>query len=174
MGTDGNDTFTKTTRTGWGARLKNALAGFIIGPILIIGSIWALAWNEGRSAEAQAALNKGEREVVAVSPESINKSLEGKLVYITGDAATNETLRDPMFGVEKNALWLQRDTDMYQWQEEKDSSSEKYMGGSETTTTTYRYSKIWSSSLIRSSSFEKPDGHANPNEFQRIHSSLTM
>ena len=166
MGTDGNDTFTKTTRTGWGARLKNALAGFIIGPILIIGSIWALAWNEGRSAEARAALSKGEREVVAVSPESINKSLEGKLVYITGDAATNETLRDPMFGVEKNALWLQRDTDMYQWQEEKDSSSEKYMGGSETTTTTYRYSKIWSSSLIRSSSFEKPDGHANPNEFR--------
>ena len=166
MGTDGNDTFTKTTRTGWGSRLKNALAGIIIGPIFIIGSIWGLAWNEGRSAEAQAALNKGEREVVAVSPDSINKSLEGKLVYLTGDATTNEILRDPMFGVEKNALWLQRATDMYQWQEEKDTSSEKNMGGSETTTTTYRYSKIWSSSLIRSSSFERPEGHANPNEFR--------
>ena len=166
MGTDGNDTFTKTTRTGWGTRLKSALAGIIIGPILIIGSIWALAWNEGRSAQAEAALRKGERDVVSVSPESIDKSLEGKLIYLKGDATTTEILRDPMFGIEKNALWLQRDTDMYQWQEETDSSSEKNMGGSETTTTTYRYSKIWSRSLIRSSSFEKPEGHANPTEFR--------
>ena len=46
---------------------------------------------------------------------------------------------------------------MYQWKEESHSESQDNLGGSETTTTTYPYDKIWSDSPIDSSYFKKPE-----------------
>ena len=43
--------FTETTRTSWFSRLKSGLAGLIIGPLLVLGMIWLLSWNEGRSVQ---------------------------------------------------------------------------------------------------------------------------
>lgn len=161
-----NDTYVEKTRTSWFGRIKNALGGLIIGPIFIIGGVILLTWNEGRSARAVHALHEGQRSVVSVSADALDPTREGKLVYVQGAATTNEILDDLMFGVRKNALWLRRDAEMYQWKEEEDSKSEKGIDGSETTTTTYSYHKVWSSSLIDSDNFKRRGGHENPSHFR--------
>lgn len=162
----GNDTFVKTTHTGWGSRIKSALGGLIVGPILIIMGIWLLVWNEGHSAKVQEALHEGEKEVVAVSADSIDPGRQGKLIYVTGTASTPEILTDQLFGVSANALRLRRNAEMYQWKEDEETSTTKEAGGGETKTTTYSYSRVWSSTLINSSSFQRPEGHTNPSSLR--------
>jgi hypothetical protein len=161
-----NARFVKTTHTGWFSRVKSALGGLIVGPIIIFGSGYLLTWNEGHSAKMIEALTQGRREVVTVASDRVDPAMEGKLVYLTGRATTDEVLEDALFGVSKNALSLRRDSEMYQWREEKDERTEKQVGGGETTTVTYTYQKGWSSSLTRSSNFGQPEGHTNPAEFR--------
>ena len=48
--------FTETTTTSWFSRLKSGLAGLVIGPLLVLGMIWLLSWNEGRSVQTYRAL----------------------------------------------------------------------------------------------------------------------
>ena len=43
------DTFTDTNTEGFFTRLKSALAGLLIGPLLVIGAVILLSWNEGRA-----------------------------------------------------------------------------------------------------------------------------
>jgi hypothetical protein len=51
---------------------------------------------------------------------------------------------------------------MYQWVEKSESKSEKKLGGSEETTTTYSYSKEWRSDVVQSGDFKQAEGHQNP------------
>lgn len=166
MNDSDNDTFVETTRTSFFGRIKNALAGLILGPIFILGGVYLLTWNEGRSARAIHALREGQRSVITVSSDAVDAARNGKLVYVQGMASTREILSDSLFGVSKNALWLRRDSEMYQWQEEEDSTSEKGLDGSETKKTTYTYRKIWASTLIDSSRFKRSSGHENPPQFR--------
>lgn len=166
MAADQDDTYVETTRTSWLGRLKNSLAGLVVGPLVIIGCIWGLAWNEGRSLRTAEALHEGQRLVVTVQDAPVDPSFDGRLVRVPGEAKTSEVLADPLFGVEKNALWLRREAEMYQWKEQEKTTSEKNLGGSETTKTTYTYSKVWSSSPISSTDFKRPTGHSNPGSFR--------
>ena len=79
---------------------------------------------------------------------------------------TGAVLADPVFGVAVTGdLQLVRTVEMYQWTEEVREETKKNVGGSETTKTTYTYTKQWSSSLEDSSSFEHAKGHENPADF---------
>ena len=51
---------------------------------------------------------------------------------------------------------------MYQWEEDKDEQTHKSLGGSEETTTTYTYKKVWADHAINSQNFRQPGNHANP------------
>jgi hypothetical protein len=51
---------------------------------------------------------------------------------------------------------------MFQWTEHKSSRSQKNLGGSETTATTYSYQKEWSESAVDSSRFREAGSHRNP------------
>ena len=51
---------------------------------------------------------------------------------------------------------------MYSWVENTASKSKKELGGSETTETTYTYSKKWTDAPKASSEFRYPEGHENP------------
>lgn len=168
-----NDTFSETTRTSFFGRIKGALMGLLLGPLFIAGGVYLLTWNEGRSARAIHALQEGQRTVESVAFDKVDAAREGKLVYVQGPATTNEILSDSMFGVSKNALWLRRDVEMYQWKEDKDSTTEKGLDGSETKKTTYSYQKVWSSSLIDSSDFKRPSGHENPSQFRAPNTDFT-
>lgn len=163
---DDSERVVVTTRKGWGARIREALMGLIVGPIIIFGAGYLLTWNEGNWARMQEALTEERKNVVVIAPDAVNPAMDGKLVYTTGQAGTSEVLEDALFGVSRNALILRRESEMYQWKEDEEKRTNKEAGGGETTTTTYTYHKTWSSSLISSSGFERPQGHTNPSEFR--------
>lgn len=157
-----SNNFTETTRTSWGKRIMNSFAGIIIGILMFLGSFGTIWWNEGRSVDRIKTLEEGRGIVVSTAAESINSIHQGALVHISGLTSTPDTLSDAQFGVVEQALKLKRKVETYQWKQTSSTKTEKNLGGSETTTTTYSYQKVWSEGLINSSGFKQPAGHTNP------------
>lgn len=160
-----NDTYTEVTRESWGGRLKGALSGIVIGLILVAVGVWLLFTNEGRAVRRAKSLAEGGGAVVSVSADRVDPAHEGDLVHVSGTAETEELLQDPAFGVAVFGFHLERRVEMYQWREDRDRKTEKKMGGSTETRTTYSYERVWSDELIDSGGFKKPAGHANPGSF---------
>lgn len=160
------DSYTEVTNQSWFGRIGNAFKGIIVGIILIVIAFPLLFWNEGRAVKRYKTLKEGGGAVVSISADKVDQANEGRLVHLSGRAATEETLTDQTFGVSANAIKLRRTVEMYQWKEESKSEQKKKLGGSTETVTTYTYSQVWSDSLINSGSFKKPDGHQNPNQMK--------
>lgn len=156
------DSFTEVTHQSWGSRIGGSLKGILFGLLLFIAAFPLLFWNEGRAIQTQKSLEEGAAAVIPVSADVIDPQNEGKLVYASGMANTDEQLSDTLFNISTQAISLNRNVLVYQWRETSESKTEKEMGGSSKTTTTYNYSKQWSSSLIASTSFKHPEGHQNP------------
>jgi Transmembrane protein 43 len=157
--------FTEVTSQSWFSRLGGAFKGVLFGLLLFVIAFPLLSWNEGRAVKRYKTLKEGEGLVVSVSADAVDAVNEGVLVHVTGNADTQVTLTDPIFGVSAQALKLNRVVAMYQWEEDSQSTSKKKVGGKEETTTTYTYAKVWSPESIDSSMFEKPAGHENPGGF---------
>jgi len=154
--------FTETTTTSWFTRIKNALIGILIGLVLIVGCVVLLFWNEGRAIQTYRTLVEGAGLVVSVDSGKVDAANNGKLVHISGPVKAIGTATDPSFGITaEGAVAVNRTVEMYQWVEKSESHTEKNLGGSETTTTTYSYSKEWKSRYVDSSDF-KQSGHDNP------------
>ncbi len=156
------DKFVETTTKSWGNRIVGSFMGIIVGIILFLGAFPLIFWNEGHSVNRIKTLNEGRGAVVALSSDAIDPAHNGALIHIFGKATTTDTVVDSLFGVQETALKLKRTVEMYQWKESSQSKTEKNLGGSETTETTYTYEKVWSDDAIESSNFKKQDGHQNP------------
>ena len=153
--------YTETTTQSWGSRLGDSLKGIIVGIILFIVSFPLLFWNEGNSVKVAKALEEGRGVTVEVPDISkIDPANEGKLVHMCGDATTQDVLKDAEFGISHNGIMLRRKVQYYQWVEKSHEETKKNMGGSETTVTTYTYSKEWCNKPVNSTSF-KERGHDN-------------
>lgn len=147
--------FTERNEDSWLDRMTQSFAGVCIGLILFFGSFGLLIWNEGRAVHREQDLQEGLRAVVPVaSLQTVDTSMNGRLVYLTGELLTNETVTDPIFQVSGNFIKLHRNAEMWQWKE----TSKK-----EKKSTTYSYSKMWSSSIISSGNFHR-SGHTNPSQ----------
>ncbi|MEM6692933.1 MAG: TMEM43 family protein, partial [Planctomycetota bacterium] len=139
----------------FGARSKNPIVGALFGMLMVPGSIALQAWNEYRTIHRTRGLNEASEIVETIEDTSqVNPSFDGQLVHMTGEAQANGSLRDPIFGVESNAIRLQRNVEMYQWDEKKESK--------ENNEPTYSYRQVWSNGRINSSEFKYPSGHENP------------
>jgi hypothetical protein len=156
------DVYTEVTTRSWGGRIGDSFKGIAFGFILLIAAAILLWWNEGRAVERARTLAEGHKAVVPVSADRVDPANEGKLVHVCGTAATEETLSDSELGLSAVALRLRREVQMYQWHERKESKTERKVGGSEETTTTYTYEKVWAPGAIASSGFKHPEGHENP------------
>jgi hypothetical protein len=157
-----SDTFVETTSKSWLSRIVQSIFGVLFGLVLIVGSIILLFWNEDRAVQTARSLTEGGKVVTDVAPDSIDPGNEGKLIHTSGTATATAPLADPQFAVSTVALHLVRVAEMYQWSEEKHEETHKSLGGSEETTTTYSYKKVWSNRSIDSSNFRQPDNHSNP------------
>ena len=160
-----NDTFTTTTNQSWFGRIGGAFTGVLVGILLFLGSFVLLSWNEGRAIHRAKTLELGAKQVVSLSSDEPDSANEGKLVHLTGTAEAADPVTDALFEISADALRLRRDVEMYQWKETEKSETKQKLGGGEETTKTYSYSKDWSSQLIDSTQFQKPDGHSNPDAF---------
>ena len=153
--------FTEVSYTSWGQRIKNAITGILLGLVFFLCAFPLLFWNEGRAVKRFKTLKEGASSVISISPEAVQPSNEGKLVHVSGLCTTEEIVYDPELMVSANAIKLKRMVEMYQWEETSETRTEKQLGGKEKETTTYTYSKVWSSREIPSSEFKR-SGHNNP------------
>jgi hypothetical protein len=167
-GADGGSTgfgnsFTQVTEQSWLGQLAGSFFAVIFGIVLFFASFVLLYWNEGRAVVAIDSLNAGAHMVVSVPEGTVNPANQGHLVHVSGTVAVGRAAADPMFHITlAGAVRLQRSVSMYQWKETEHTETQKNVGGSQTTRTTYSYAKVWSASAIDSSDFKHPDGHANP------------
>lgn len=157
-----SEEFIEVSHESWGSRLMNSIKSVFFGILLFVAAFPLLWWNEGRSVERARSLNEVGGSVVSIAADKVDPTRQGKPVHATAQAATSETLADPDFGVTAQAIFLKRTVQMYQWEEDEESKTEKNLGGSTTTTKTYTYEKKWSESVINSGEFKKPAGHQNP------------
>ena len=157
------DSVTDVTTTGWLQRIGQSVVGALFGILLVVGSIILLWWNEGRAVEAIRALDRGAHMVVEAKADAVDSGNDGKLVHVSGAVATKAPARDDAFGVGGgDLLRLKRTVEMYQWTEQKSTTTHKNLGGSETKETTYSYHKEWSELPVDSSHFREAGGHHNP------------
>ncbi len=153
-----SDTFETVTKQGYFQRISKSIGGVFFGIILFLASFGVLFWNEGRADYSKIA----ETSVPVQAESQPEAQMQGKFVSTTGKLTTDETIGDQMFLIPGNYLSLHRNSEMYAWEETSHSETQKNVGGSETTKTTYTYNKKWTSSPSSSSSFKKPQGHENP------------
>lgn len=156
------DTYTEVTTESWSSRLGGSIKGIGFGLILFVAAFPLLFWNEGRAVKTARSLEEGASAVVSVSSERVSPANDRRLVHLSGQATTEEVLSDPVLGVKVNAIRLVRKVEMYQWTERKESVTEKNLGGSTTTKTTYHYEPEWSERLVSSAGFARRAGHENP------------
>ena len=156
-----DENLTEVTTEGWVSRVGGAIKGIVIGLALFILAFPLLFWNEGRAVDRIKALEEGAGAAIHIEAQPVDPANNQKLVHATAEATTTETLTDPIFNVQANALKLKRNVQTYQWEEEVKTTKEKQLGGSEKTTKEYSYKKVWSESLIDSSKF-KDATHQNP------------
>ena len=139
---------------GYFERVKSSFFGVIIGIILIPASLCLHAWNEYRTVHRSRGLAEAAELVQTVeNTKSIEPSLEGSLVHMTGLADTNAILEDNKFPITEKAIHLRRDVQMYQWVETSKRRDDR---------TEYSYREQWSSGREASESFHEPEGHRNP------------
>ena len=94
-----SDHFTETTSRGFGSRLGSSLAGLIIGPLLVIGAVVLLWWNEGRAVQAIVGLKDAASQVVEADASGPLPDNHNKLVHVVGNATAQSPIQDPDVGV---------------------------------------------------------------------------
>jgi hypothetical protein len=151
------DQFVKVTRKGWLSNIMSSFVGVLVGIVLFALAFPVLWMNEGRTNMATVAQSS-----VALDGASLSDWAEGKQVAVSGTLASNETLGDAPYLRAGAYVQLHRNVEMYAWVENKSTETQKEIGGSSTTKTTYTYEKRWTASPEDSSSFEYPQGHTNP------------
>lgn len=153
------DQFTDVTTTGYGGRKINSIKGVVIGLILFIVSFGLLYWNEGRVDLSNIAKTATEISSATISTDA---SLNGKLISTTGNVNSDQVIGDNLYLNPDKFIATGRQVEMYSWVEKSESHSRTNTGGSETTETTYTYSKSWEENPKSSSNFKHPEGHENP------------
>lgn len=143
--------------TGYGTRVGRSFKSIGSSFILFCAATVLLWWNEGNAVKTEKMLSEAEGAYVDMeNPNKKDASLDGELVCATALATTEDSLSDGQFGIGAKAISLQRKVEYYQWTEHVQESSEDKLGGKEVTTTTYTYTKEWTSEPIQSSEFKDP------------------
>jgi hypothetical protein len=160
------DSFSVTSSEGWFSRIFGSIKSVLFGLILFVVSFPILWWNEGRAVRTARSLTEGAGSIVSAPVDSVDASKEGKLVHMSGAVTTDQPVVDDELAVSATAVKLIRSVEMFQWIEEKKTETHKKIGGGEERTTTYTYKKEWKDGRVDSSSFQRPEGHENPEASQ--------
>ena len=155
-GSFGGGDYTESTTQSWFSRIGNAFKGILVGLVLFVVSFPLLFWNEGNAVRESGGIAQGKKEMISVASDKVDPANEKKLVHMSGAATTDEVLKDDDFGVEKKALRLQRSSEIHQWKEHDEPTTEKQTGGGTKTVHHYKYNLVWSDEPIDSSAFHDP------------------
>ncbi|XP_060925776.1 transmembrane protein 43 [Limanda limanda] len=145
---------------GFLERLSETAGGTVFGIGLFFLSFYILFTNEGRALQTASSLDEGLSQVESLGPH-ISLELQDRLVHLSTQLHTAQPLYDPNYRVVVHAVKLQRQVEMYQWVENRESRDYKEDGEAKTETT-YNYNTEWKSELVSSRHFDKEIGHQNP------------
>ena len=149
--------YQEVTTTGYGTRVGNSFKAIGSGILLFCLGTALLWWNEGRAVKTEKMLDEaGNAYVEMENPNKKDASLDGELICGTAMATTEDSLSDAQFGVGAKAIALRRTVEYYQWVEHAQEKKEDKLGGKEVTTTTYTYTKEWTSRPVESAQFKDP------------------
>lgn len=151
------NTFTITTKTGYGTRIGKSFGAAIFGVVLFFGSFVVLFINEGRTDISKIA-----KTAIELPADGMDATAEGKLVSATGVVTSADLLGDGMYLRDGAYVAVNRTVEMYAWVEKVSESSQTNIGGSETTTTTYDYVLEWTEDPMAAREMQYPDEHQNP------------
>lgn len=122
------------------------IVGALFGLFLMLLTVAIVLGIEHWSLGTARGLEENAGKTVSIAADKVVPANEGKLVHLSGEAATNETLSDPQLGISVQALRLVREVEVRQWKETK---SEKKQGKDKVVT--YSYEQIWSTKKPASS-----------------------
>lgn len=149
------DEHVEVTHRNYFQRLGDSLKGFFFGLLFLVGSTYALYWNETR-----VDLSELVKESVNLNKQSAS---DGEFISYSGLVDSNQSLSDGIYLKPiTHIVALSKEVQMYAWEEEEHSHTEEHADGSSTTTKTYTYKKVWTSSPQSSAHFKKSHGHHNP------------
>jgi hypothetical protein len=137
--------------------------GFLFGPILLIGAVVLLSWNEGRAVQAQNGLSAAS-QIMVEADVSAPAGDEGKLVHVVGPATAASPVADPDLRLSfPGQIAVTRTVQMYQWRENKTSNNARNAptNGVSDGSNTYTYQLVWSDAALDSSAYYQA-GHGNP------------
>jgi hypothetical protein len=154
------DQVVETQTTGLGGRLINSVVGVGIGALLFAGSFVVLYVNEGRFD--LSGLAKAAPEVQAADAGAGNYAEQ--LVSVSGAISGSEAIGDGVYLKPASYIYLKRTSEIYAWVERTETKTQKNLGGSETKTTTYTYTRDWRETPESTSRFHDPEGHQNPDK----------
>ena len=152
--------YTEVENVGWFSRIGDSIKGIGCGFLLFIIAFPLLWWNEGRAVIEATGIAAAKKACITVPADKVDPANDGKLIHVIGQATTSEKLTDDITKFETNALRLHRKVEIFQWLEEKKTTTEKKVGGGETKTTKYTYKQEWVSKPVDSKDF-KERGHEN-------------
>lgn len=149
--------YTETRSTSWFDRMGSSFRGIGVGLILIVVGTILLWWNEGNFVATGDALTEAQGVTQELGDISkIDSAKNGQLVHATGPAETDDLIKDPIFGIEVNAIRLERKVEFYQWIEESKTEKRKKLGGGEEEVTVYTYKQQWVPNPVDSADFKDP------------------
>src|SRR5260221_14772512 len=86
--------FTGVTNRGCLGSIFSSFIGFIIGPILVVGAVVLLSWNEGRAVQAISGLGEAGGQVGEATPAAVDPGKGGKLGPGTGPVTAGAPLSE--------------------------------------------------------------------------------
>ncbi|XP_067929589.1 transmembrane protein 43-like isoform X2 [Watersipora subatra] len=144
-------------------RVRGSLCAMLVGMVLVPAAVVLLGYNEGRAVNTSKALDEGLASVIELrSSQVVEPQLNGRLVHLTDWIHCDGILNDATFGVAVGAVSLKRTVEMYQWVETVDRHERELDNGDKEVTKTYSYDTVWRKELVRSSGFDSPYMHKNP------------
>ncbi|MDR1508817.1 MAG: TMEM43 family protein [Synergistaceae bacterium] len=158
--------YQKIQYESYGRRIVASITGVLIGIVMFAIASYVLYWNEGRTVrQSDVILEARAAAVEMYDISNADPSFEGKLVHAAGRAETKDILKDATFGVETNAIKLERNVQYYQWVEKTKTEEKEKLGGGKETITTYTYEKEWSPKPVNSDNFEDTNARTRNRNF---------
>ena len=149
--------YTETTTTGYGTRVGNSFKQIGTGFLMFLAGTVLLAYNEYNNKQNIDRLDEAKQVLVEMpSIDKVDSQFDGKLVYATGMAKTDDIIKDGTFPVAGNYTKIDREVEYYQWVERKEERKRDKLGGGEETVTTYYYDRKWVDDPVNSGSFHDP------------------
>lgn len=135
--------------SGWQAIVNSRfmmIVGALFGLFLMLLTVGIVLGIEHWTLGSARGLEENAGKAVSISADKAEPANDGKLVHLSGEATTKDTVSDPQFGIAVPALRLVREVEVRQWKETK---TEKKQGKEKIPV--YTYEPIWSTKRPASS-----------------------